>query len=119
MSRELTEMQKKFLEVLFHEAEGDVLKAKKLAGYSDNVATSQVVKSMAKEIEEETRRFLSGKSAKAAWRMSKVLEDPTALGNKELMNAAKDIMDRAGLVKTEKVEIEAKSPVFILPAKND
>lgn len=119
MSRELTEMQKKFLAVLFNEAAGDVAEAKKLAGYSSNVATSQVVKSLAKEIEEETRRFLSGKAAKAAWKMSEVMDNPTDLGNKEKMSAAKDIMDRAGLQKTEKVEVETKSPVFILPAKND
>jgi hypothetical protein len=33
------------------------------------------------------------------------------------MLAAKDIMDRAGFVKTEKVEVTAKEAVFILPAK--
>lgn len=119
MSRNLTEMQQKFLAVLFTEAEGDVTAAKQLAGYSPNVATSQVVKSLAKEIEEETRRFLSGKAAKAAWAMTQVITSPTDLGNKEKMTAAKDIMDRAGLVKTEKIEVEAKSPVFILPAKNE
>ena len=36
MARQLTENQVKFLEVLFDEAGGDVVKAKKLAGYSDN-----------------------------------------------------------------------------------
>lgn len=119
MSRELTEMQKTFLAVLFEEAEGDPATAKRLAGYSSNVATSQVVKSLAKEIEEETRRFLSGKAAKAAWSMHEVMLKPTDLGNNEKIKAAKDIMDRAGLVKTEKVEVETKSPVFILPKKDD
>ena len=36
MARELNERQQKFLEVLFEEAGGDVVAAKKLAGYSEN-----------------------------------------------------------------------------------
>jgi hypothetical protein len=39
MAKQLTEMQQKFLEVLFDEANGDVVQAKKLAGYSDNTPT--------------------------------------------------------------------------------
>jgi hypothetical protein len=39
------------------------------------------------------------------------------LGAKEKMAAAKDLMDRAGFTKTEKIEVSTKEPVFILPAK--
>ena len=44
--RDLTEKQKLFLAVLFEQAEGDPLVAKKLAGYSDNVSTSSVTASL-------------------------------------------------------------------------
>ena len=50
MARELTEQQQKFLAVLFDEAGGDVLTAKKLAGYSDTTSTTQVVASLKEEI---------------------------------------------------------------------
>ena len=40
--RELTDKQQKFLDVLFEEAGGNFITAKKMAGYSDNVATSTV-----------------------------------------------------------------------------
>ena len=43
--RVLTDKQELFLAVLFEEAEGDPLKAKKLAGYSDNVPTVSVTAS--------------------------------------------------------------------------
>ena len=43
MARQLTENQVKFLEVLFDEAGGDVVKAKKLAGYSDNTPTRLIL----------------------------------------------------------------------------
>jgi hypothetical protein len=35
------------------------------------------------------------------------------------MTAAKDILDRGGFVKTDKVEVSSTSPLFILPAKNE
>ncbi len=51
--------------------------------------------------------------------MSEVMDDPTELGNKEKMIAAKDLLDRAGFVKTDKVEVKAVSPLFILPEKDN
>jgi hypothetical protein len=34
------------------------------------------------------------------------------------MMAAKDILDRAGFTKTEKVEVKTTEPLFILPSKD-
>jgi hypothetical protein len=51
--------------------------------------------------------------------MFEVMHSPTDLGNKEKMVAAKDILDRSGFTKTDKVEVTAASPLFILPPKND
>tara|TARA_R110000822_G_scaffold250892_2_gene377950 strand:+ start:226 stop:603 length:378 start_codon:yes stop_codon:yes gene_type:complete len=115
--RELTEKQQLFLDVLFEEAEGDPLKAKKLAGYSDNVPTSSVTASLVDEIAELTRKFIAQSSTKAAYTMFKVMGATDMLGAKERMAAAKDLMDRAGFVKTEKVEVSTSEPLFILPAK--
>ena len=41
------------------------------------------------------------------------------VGNKEKIAVAKDFLDRAGFVKTDKIEVKAESPLFILPAKNE
>ena len=49
MARQLTEQQQKFLSVLFEDAGGDVLTAKKLAGYSDTNFYKQVVNSLKKK----------------------------------------------------------------------
>lgn len=115
--RDLTEKQQLFLDVLFEQAEGDPLLAKKLAGYSDNVSTSSVTASLVDEIAELTRKFIAQSSTKAAYTMFSVMGSKDMLGAKERMAAAKDLMDRAGFVKTEKVEIATTEPVFILPAK--
>ena len=46
-----------------------------------------------------------------------MIDNPTDLGNKEKMIAAKDILDRGGFTKTDKVEVTSASPLFILPPK--
>ena len=46
------------------------------------------------------------------------LYDPTELGIRDKMQAAKELLDRTGLVKTEKVQVEAKGGVMLMPAKN-
>ena len=45
MARNLTEKQQKFLDVLFEEAQGNPVTAKKLAGYSENNPTSAITSS--------------------------------------------------------------------------
>jgi hypothetical protein len=49
MARNLTEKQQLFLDVLFEEAGGNLVKAKKLAGYADAVTSRQVAEPLAEE----------------------------------------------------------------------
>ena len=116
MAKTLTDQQRLFLEVLFDQAGGDVVKAKKLAGYHDTYPTSSVVKTLQDEIVEATKTFLARNGAKAAIGLVNVLDNPIELGVKEKMAAAKDILDRIGVTKTEKIDVGANG-VFILPAK--
>jgi len=117
MTRKLTEKQQAFLDVLFEEAQGSFVEAKKLAGYSNNVSTTIIVEALEDEIAAKTKKFLVTTGVKAAWAMRDVIDDPTQLGNKEKMAAAKDILDRGGFKGADKVEIKGDSPVFILPSK--
>ena len=119
MVKQLTEKQQKFLDVLFEEAKGDPVVAKKLAGYADGVASTQIVNALTDEIAELTKKFIAQSSTKAAYTMFSVMKDPTDLGVKEKMLAAKDILDRAGFTKTDKVEVKTSEPLFILPAKDN
>ena len=93
MSRELTERQLKFLSVLFDQANGD-------------------------EIMEATQLYMNRNAPRAAVAMVGGLLDPTELGIKEKMSAAKELLDRTGLVKTEKMQVESTGGVMLLPAKN-
>jgi hypothetical protein len=119
MTRNLTEKQQKFLDVLFEEAGGNLVTAKKLAGYADAVTSRQVAEPLADEIAALTKKFIASSATKAAYSMFEVMNNPTDLGNKEKMAAAKDVLDRSGFIKTEKVEVSAANPLFILPQKSD
>ena len=118
MARALTERQKKLLEVLFDEAGGDIVAAKKLAGYSDNTPTAEIVASLKDEILDATHMYMARNAPKAAMSMVGALYDPTELGIRDKMSAAKELLDRTGLVKTEKMQVEAKGGVMLMPAKN-
>ena len=118
MARNLTENQKLFLEVLFDEAGGDVVLAKKLAGYSDNTPTRVIVEALKDEIADATRTYFARTAPKAAMAMVGALYDPTELGIRDKMAAAKDLLDRAGLGKVDKIDVGSSSGgVFILPSK--
>jgi len=117
MARELNERQQKFLEVLFEDAGGDVVAAKKLAGYSESTATTAIVKGLKEEILEATQMYMARNAPKAAMAMTYALYDPTELGIRDKMSAAKELLDRTGLIKTEKVQVEASGGVMLMPAK--
>lgn len=117
--RELTEQQQLFLDVLFTQAGGDLVKAKKLAGYSDNTPTRKITNALKQEIVEATQFYLATHAPKAAMSVIDAMNDPTELGIKDKLSAAKDLLDRVGLAKTEKVQIEATNGVMILPPKKN
>ena len=101
------------------EENGDIVTAKKFACYSESTKTSEIVKSIKDEILEATQLYMSRNAPQAAMDMVGGLDDPTELGLKEKMSAAKELLDRTGLVKTEKMQVESTGGVMLLPAKND
>jgi hypothetical protein len=116
--RELSDKQKVFLEVLFgDEAKGDFIKAKYLAGYAETTPTTQIVSSLKEEIIEATKDFIVRSAPKAAYSLADTLDRPTQLGLQYKLAAAAQILDRSGIVKTEKMEISGGS-AFILPPKD-
>ena len=115
--RQLTEKQQKFLDVLFEEARGDFVQAKLLAGYSEGTPTTDILKSLKDEVLERTNLYLARNAPRAAMAMVGALVDPTELGIKEKMSAAKEVMDRVGIIKSEKIQVESSGGVMILPPK--
>ncbi|PHS02780.1 MAG: hypothetical protein COA78_20265 [Blastopirellula sp.] len=119
MTRNLTDKQQSFLDVLFSpEVKGDLLAAKKASLFSDGTPTKSIVESLSDEIADLTKKFIASSGTKSAYAMYEVLTGTDdLLGRKERMAAAKDLLDRGGFAKTDKVEISAPNALFILPPK--
>lgn len=117
MAKEITEQHKRFLEVLFTEAKGNINVAVRLAGFSEGYSRRSLTNYLKEEIIEATQLYIAMAAPKAAVAMINAIDDPTELGLKEKMSAAKDLLDRAGLVKTEKVQVESTGGIMVLPAK--
>mgnify|MGYP003627393101 CR=1 FL=1 len=117
MARKLSERQQKFLDALFAEANGNIKDAKIIAGYSPNSNNNEIIKSMKEEILDATQLFMASNAPKAAVAMVTGIDDPTQLGIRDKMSAAKELLDRTGLIKTEKVQVEASGGVMLMPTK--
>jgi len=118
--RNLTDMQERFLDVLFGEARGNPREAAKIAGYSDH-SYPKVVRNLRKEITELAENHLSTHSAKAATRLTDLLdEDGTTPHSNIRLAAANSILDRVGLGKKDSLDVNMKAMhgIFILPAKD-
>ena len=118
--RSLTDMQEKFLDVLFGEAQGNPREAAKIAGYSEH-SYPKVIKNLKREITELAENHLSTHSAKAATRLTTLLdEDGTTPHASIRLAAANSVLDRVGIVKKDQLDINMKSlhGIFILPAKD-
>ena len=119
--KNLTATQEKFLNVLFGEARGDPKKAGELAGYSDH-SYPKVLRSLKSEIVTRAENYLATYSARAATKMVDMLdEDGTTPHASIRMEAAKQILDRIGIVKKDQIDINMKAMhgLFILPPKEE
>ena len=117
--RELTERQKSFLDNLIHTG-GDPKKAAELAGYAEGSYT-QVVKALKEEIIELASHILAQSAPKAAIKLVDVMDSEEPIPQASVrLQAAQTILDRIGLGKTERMNVDHKvsGGIFILPEKN-
>jgi len=119
--KNLTDTQEKFLDALFGEAQGNPKRAGELAGYSEH-SYPKVLRNLKDEIVKRAENYLAIHSAKAVTKMVNMLdEDGTTPHASIRMEAAKQILDRIGIVKKDQLDINMnlKHGMFILPAKDE
>ena len=119
--KSLTESQEKFLNALFGEARGNPKKAGELAGYSEH-SYPKVLRNLKQEIVSRAENYLATHSAKAATKMVDMLEEDGTTPHANIrLEAAKQILDRIGIVKKDQIDINMKAMhgIFILPAKDN
>ena len=119
--KKLTDKQLVFLEALMsEECKGSIRKAMNLAGYAETTSINSLVSSLKDEINERASMMLAMNAPKAAWGMVDVLDDPGAMGARNSIAAAAQILDRTGLIKKDQIEVKNTGGVmFILPPKNE
>ena len=118
--KSLKNTQEKFLDVLFGEAKGNPKRAGELAGYSEH-SYPKVLRNLKSEIVSRAETYLATHSAKAATKMVDMMdEDGTTPHASIRLEAAKQILDRIGIAKKEKLDVNLKAVqgLFILPAKD-
>ena len=119
MKNNNTEMQNIFLDSLFDDdVKGDIRKAMKKAGYSDNSSIDGVIKPLKDQIIERSQHYLAMNASKAAMAMIGVLDNPNALGAKNAIAAANEVMDRVGITKKDDSIKLPKGSIIYLPPKN-
>jgi len=117
-TKKLTDKQAAFLEALLGEARGNIQAAMDIAGYAKNTKTTEVVGPLKEEITERAGMMLAMNAPKAAFGIIDVLDDPSALGVRNVISAAREVLDRTDLVKKEQVEVSGNAGgIFILPPK--
>ena len=116
-NRNLTEKQKSFLDNLVA-TEGDFKKAAELAGYSGN--HYQVLKSLKEEVVDLASDVLARSAPKAAFKLVEMIDSNKPIPQaSQKLNAAQTILDRVGVAKTDRVQVDhnVQGGIFILPEK--
>ena len=116
-TRKLTEKQENFLSNLI-ETKGNLKLSAELAGYSGN--HYQIIKSLRQEIVDLASNVLAREAPSAAFKLVEVMTSDTAMPQANVkLQAAQTILDRVGLGKQERMEINhnVTGGIFILPEK--
>ncbi len=116
-NRNLTEKQKLFLDNIVA-TEGDFKKAAELAGYSGN--HYQVLKSLKEEVVDLASDVLARSAPKAAFKLVEMIDSNKPIPQaSQKLNAAQTILDRVGVAKTDRVQVDhnVQGGIFILPEK--
>jgi len=119
-SRELTQKQQSFLTELF-KCGGNITKALELSGYKPS-SRQHVLHSLKEEIIEQAKVELAAHSVTAINRVVEGMNDVGEHPRAELrLKAAQTLLDRVGLGKQEKIDVEGKllHGVVLMPAKKE
>ncbi len=120
-TKTLTTKQQTFLDHLV-ECNGDTRLAGEKAGYA-STSVANVVKSLKTEILDMAETILAQSAPKAAYKLTEVMDSDIPIPQANMrLQAAQTILDRVGLGKTDRLNLNIDSKgggLFILPAKQE
>lgn len=117
--KELSELEKGFIHNFVWE-DMNMSQAALAAGYSAGTNPSMIAKRLAKEIVEEVAKKVAVTAPEALKKLTDLLKEPTSPGGQLSEKVANSLLEKAGIVKKDKVEVEHIAPnaILILPPKN-
>ena len=120
--RNYTSKQQAFLDALYANSTGDINQAMVSAGYKEGAGSTALVKSLKNEILEIANLILTRNAPKAANKLVNIMDSdaPIPQANQKL-NAAQSLLDRVGLVKENRLQIDhnVTGGIFVMPAKEE
>lgn len=128
MYKTLTQQQQDFVDALFllnradYESNNQMAReAAKIAGYSSNTDLNKILESVKEAVVEKTESYLVSNAPLAAKCLVDALDKSHVRGINNLLAAAGMILDRGGIVKKERLEVESNKPISIvlIPTKNE
>lgn len=118
LTRSTKEMQEIFLEALAGEANGNLRAAMRIAGYSEGYPTARLIQTLSKEIIRVGEQLLAAHTIKAALSLVDGMDNGAMPGTANKINAAKEILDRAGVSKkNDQSTPPSTQTIVLLPAK--
>jgi hypothetical protein len=118
--KKLNERQEALISALVGEANGDLRLAMNIAGYSKNTSIKEAITPIKEEVIEAAQLMVAMNAPRAAAGLTSVITDPSALGARNIVSAAREILDRSGVIKSEQIEVKGpENAVFILPPKQE
>ena len=118
--KHLTTKQQTFLDNLMV-CGGDAKKAAEIAGYAEG-SYPMVVKALKTEILDLASNIMAQNAPKAASKLVQIMDSPEPIPQANMrIQAAQQILDRVGLGKTERVDVNVNTGggLFIIPAKKE
>lgn len=117
MPNKLTDKQELFLELLFDKNIKSPKEAAELAGYSGNLSQIFQSKALSEAVLEKSQSFTAMHAPKAIMSLIDLLDNPNKLGAANIVSASKELLDRGGLVKKDKLQVDTtvKTAVVMLP----
>lgn len=119
--KQYTQLQLAFMDALRDpENRGKLRDCMNIAGYTKSAPITEVVKSLKKEIIDIAEELLASAAPEASCSIASALGDEGSItpGVKEKLAAANSILDRTGISKTERLQVDsAPNRVFIVPAR--
>jgi hypothetical protein len=110
----LTLKEEQFLTFLFGECKGNFEQAMAKAAITESPASLR--KKLKSQIQEMTKDYLASATTRAAIELVGTMDDPSLPGVKNLISAAKEVLDRGGVAAQEEHKV-VENHIFILPAK--